>query len=91
MTDNTNPRSWAIKRPYTDHVDVRSAIVNDACPTHFDPEDTRCDTDNPGRFDCPEWWCGRAFRPQEMVAHLEWDHGFTELEARRAVEKHVES
>lgn len=38
------------------------------------------------RFDCPEPFCIQAFRPQEMVAHLKWDHGYSAYRAEQRVE-----
>jgi hypothetical protein len=35
------------------------------------------------RFDCPEAFCIQAFRVEEMVAHLQWDHGYSEYKARK--------
>lgn len=42
------------------------------------------------RFDCPEAFCIQAFRPQEMKAHLEMDHGYSEYKAEKRVEETVE-
>ncbi len=39
------------------------------------------------RFSCPESFCIQEFRPDEMKAHLEWDHGYSEWKAERRVEK----
>jgi hypothetical protein len=39
------------------------------------------------RFDCPEAFCIQAFRPQEMAAHLRWDHGYSEFKAEKRVEE----
>lgn len=49
--------------------------------------DTRTETD---RLDCPESFCIQAFRPQEMQAHLEWDHGYSEYKAEQLVQEVVE-
>lgn len=43
--------------------------------------------DDTVRFDCPESFCASVFRPQEMVAHLEWDHGYSERKAKKRVEQ----
>jgi len=38
------------------------------------------------RDECPEAFCGTEFRPQEMTAHLRWDHGYSEFRANRRVQ-----
>jgi hypothetical protein len=42
-------------------------------------------TDEIERDECPESFCIQAFRPQEMIVHLRWDHGYSEYRARRRV------
>lgn len=41
------------------------------------------------RYDCPEGFCVSVFRPQEMVAHLQWDHGYSEYKAEMIVEREL--
>jgi hypothetical protein len=39
------------------------------------------------RFECPESVCIQAFDPEGMVAHLQWDHGYSEFKAKQIVER----
>ena len=44
-------------------------------------------TDDSDRFDCPHPFCVSVFGPEEMVAHLQWDHGYSEFKAKLRVEE----
>lgn len=39
------------------------------------------------RYDCPEPFCIEAFRTQELIAHLQWDHGYSEYKATMRVKQ----
>lgn len=44
-------------------------------------------TDDTHRFECSEGFCSSLFGAEEMVAHLQWDHGYSQYKAEMIVER----
>jgi len=56
-----NPNSWQVKKSYTNHIDVRSAIAHHSQPIHFEPDEIDPGWERSARTNtCDE--CGETYK-----------------------------